>query len=217
MARTRIDRDQLRVFVRRQDAEALLVFLDRAIDLLPETKLARLVEGYARADQFRPTTASPAGLLEAVQKFHAASLRGDYYEDFRVDSRNFMSKSRGTQTWIAEYQRLTDLCVAAAKKTSDHVQTRAAFDLLFDLLRQIDEGRIDIIFFADEGGAWQVGVDWRTVLSAWFGCLAKTSSAEEYAVAVRGAIKEFASFDAKPLLEAARRVGTKGQRAALTR
>jgi hypothetical protein len=28
---------------------------------------------------------------------------------------------------------------------------------------------IDVIFFADEGGSWQVGVDWERVLPPWFG------------------------------------------------
>lgn len=214
MAATPIDRDKLRAFVRKQDGEALLVFLDRAIDLLPKTKLAKLVEGYARADRFRPDGSSPTGLVDVVKRFHAASLRREYYEDFMVNSRNCTSKSRGTQAWIAECHRLTDLSLAAVKK-GEHAEAREGLELIFDLLRQIDEYRIDIIFIADEHGSWQVGVDWRTVLPAWFRCVARTASAAEYAGSVRGIIDEFAAYDAQYLLDAARRAGTKEQRAAL--
>lgn len=34
--------------------------------------------------------------------------------------------------------------------------TLKALSMLFELLRDIDEG--DVIFFADEAGSWQVGV-----------------------------------------------------------
>ena len=217
MAVKPIDRDKLRVFMRTQDTEAQQMFLDRAIDLLPKTKLAKLVEGFADPRQLRTDTASPTELLDAVKRFHAASLDGDYYEDFMVDSRNFMSMSQGTEAWIAECHRLLDSCVAASKRAGrgGQVETRGAFDLLFDLLRKIDECNDDIIFFADEAGAWQVGVEWDVVLPAWFRCLGATASPDEYAAAVQGAIDEFASYRAVPLLEAAHRAATPEQREAL--
>jgi hypothetical protein len=43
----------------------------------------------------------------------------------------------------------------------------------------------EVIFFADEAGSWQVGVDWRTVFpayfAAYFGCLAEAAAADEFA------------------------------------
>ena len=216
MAATPIDRDKLHVFVRNQDHEALLNLLDRAIDLLPKTKLAKLFEGRACPEELRPDSPSPAGLVAAVKRFHAASLSGEYYEDFNVNSKNFMDMSKGTETWIAECCRLTVRGVAVAKK-GNHTEAREALELIFELLREIDEGGDEIIFFADEAGSWQVGIDWDTVLPAWFQCLAASESAEEYAVAVREVIEEFASYHAKPLLKAAGRVATKEQRAALVR
>lgn len=209
-----IDKDKLRAFVRRQEGLALLVFLDRAIDLLPEAELPRLFEGHARPEQFRPDAESSAGLVDAVRRFHAASLLGEYYEAFSVNSRNCTDKSRGTQSWIAECLRLTELCVAASRE-QEHADVRGSMELIFDLLRQIDECRDDIIFFADEGGSWQVGVDWGVVLQAWFRSVSATTSAEEYATAVRGVIGEFASYDAGRLIQAARQAGTHAQRAAL--
>ena len=38
-----------------------------------------------------------------------------------------------------------------------------------------------MVFFADEGGSWQVGVDWKSVLPADFRCLAETAGPEEFA------------------------------------
>ncbi len=34
------------------------------------------------------------------------------------------------------------------------------FEVIFSLLRHIDECTDDILFFADEGGSWEVGVNW---------------------------------------------------------
>ena len=61
------------------------------------------------------------------------------YEDFSVNSKNYMSKSRGTEAFIAEFERLTNACVrAAGKGPRSHV--RKTFELLFDFLRRLDEG-----------------------------------------------------------------------------
>ncbi len=46
-------------------------------------------------------------LLDEVRKFHEASLRGDFYESFDVNSRNFMDKSEGTEAFIACAVRAT--------------------------------------------------------------------------------------------------------------
>ena len=46
----------------------------------------------------------------------------------------------------------------------------------------------EVIFFADEAGSWQIGVDWRTVFpayfAAYFGCLAEAAAADEFAKTV---------------------------------
>ena len=52
MPKPQINRDKLRVHVRQLPGEDLLVMLDRAIDLLPMTKLARLIEGYGKDNAF---------------------------------------------------------------------------------------------------------------------------------------------------------------------
>ena len=211
-----IDRDKLRVFVRQLEGADLLVLLDRAIDLLPASKLGKLIGDYARPADLRPDGSAPTDLLEAVRRFHAASLRGEYYEDFMVNSKNHRQMSKGTQRWIAESQRLLDLCIAASG-TDNHTQTRAAFELIFDLLVTMDDSGDEIIFFADEAGSWQVGVNWRKVMPAWFRPLAATSTPDEYAASAHAMISYFAHYEADRLMPAARRCADKPQKAALAR
>ncbi|MFH1464662.1 MAG: hypothetical protein ABIO70_09770 [Pseudomonadota bacterium] len=209
-----IDRDKLRVFVRKLGSDEQFDLLDRAIDLLPASKLASFVQGYARPAELRADGPAAVAVLAAVQAFHGASLRGDYYQDFRVNSRNFTRLSEGTRTWIAECERLMGLCVGAARG-EEHAAVREAFELLFDLLCELDEGSDAIVFFADEGGSWQVDVRWESVLPAWFRCLAATAAPEEYATLAHGMIEFFAHHQAQELLPRALSVADTAQRAAL--
>lgn len=214
MATSPIDRDKLHVFVRQLDADDLLDLVDRAIDLLPKTKLPKFIKGHAKPADLRPDGPSATDVLAVVEDFHAASLDDEYYESFNVNSKNFMDMSRGTETWIAECERLFDRCVAAAR-TDMLAETRAAFELLFSLLLQIDDGRGEFIFFADEAGSWQVGVSWETVLPAWFRCLAATATAEEYARLSYGMICYYEHYRAKDLIHVAMELANLEQRTAL--
>ena len=83
------------------------------------------------------------------------------------------------------------------------------------LLRRIDKSPDDVIFFADEAGSWQVGVDWRAALPAYFRCLADGTSAEAFASEVDRTITDFANYERPRHLGAARRVANAGQKAAL--
>ena len=93
---------------------------------------------------------------------------------------------------------------------------RMAFELIFNLLYEINAMRVDIIFFADEHGAWQVGVHWREVMPAWFKCLAASADADEYAELVHGMISYYAHWESEPLLAAAVTTANPDQAAALT-
>lgn len=209
-----IDRARLRRHLHRLDAEHLLVLLDRAFERLDDDDLRHVLRDHVRAEEFAgsATTSSP---LDEVRAFRDACLGGEYYEQFRVNSRNYREKSRGTERFIAECQRLLDRCVAAVGR-EDAAETRAAFEGLFELLVQVDDLRENLVFFADEHGAWQVGVDWRTVLPAWFRALAATAQADEYADQVMGAVSYFAHQEAEVLVPAGLRAADAAQRAALS-
>lgn len=214
MAKSEIDRDKLRVHLRRLSKDALLDLLDRAIDVVPKSRLPALVKGYVKPEALRPDGPAKGGLLKTVTRFREASLRGEYYEDFMVNSKNFMEKSRGTQTWMAECERLFERCAAAAKRHPDS-EALEAFDILFWLLRRIDEGHDDIVFFADEGGSYEVYVDWKNVLPAYFAALARAATPEEYASRVTRVIKDFVPYDRDRYVKAARSAASPAQKKAL--
>jgi hypothetical protein len=214
--RSAIDPDKLRAHIRRLPGESLLEILDRAIDLLPPGRLARLIKGHVCIETLRPERGGPRGLLASVRRFRDASLNGEYYEDFDVDSRNFLQKSRATQAWIAECQRLFDRCVAAARGRR-RSEAREGFDVIFDLLRRVDRCEDDIVFFADEASSWQVGVDRGEVLPAWFGCLAALADPDEYARATIGSVRDFVRSDSDRFLRKAHAAASFEQREALAR
>jgi len=211
-----VDLDKLRVALRRMSRGDLLVVAERAIEVVPRAKLRALIGDRIRLDPPAEGMRRAAPLLDDVRKFHAASLRGEYYEGFNVNSQNFREKSEGTEAFIAEFDRLVGKCVRAATK-APRAPVREAFELLFALLRRLDEDPDSVVFFADEAGSWQVGVDWRAVLPAYFRCLADGAPAEEYASEVDRAIKDFANYERPKLLAAARQVGNAEQKAALRR
>ena len=135
-AKPKIDRDKLRVQLRRLRKDALLDLLDHAIDLLPKTRLPALVKGHIDPRRLAPDGKAKGRLLDAVLAFRKASLRGAYYEDFMVTSKNFTQHSHGTETWIAECERLFNRCLAEAPP-GRHAEVREACQVLFDLLRHV--------------------------------------------------------------------------------
>lgn len=91
-----------------------------------------------------------------------------------------------------------------------------AFEVVFSLLDQIDACEDEILFFADEGGSWEVGVDWEKVLPAWFRVLSATAQPDEYARRVTTVLKCHYEQGRVKMLAAARRVATPAQRQAVS-
>ncbi len=218
MTRRGVDLDKLRTAMRRMKRGDLLVVAERAIELIPKTKLQALVGDMVHLDELEQGKTGAAPLLDEVKNFHAVSLAGEYYEDFAVNSKNFMEQSEGTDAFIAEFNRLLEKCIRAALNARGPKKpVREAFDLLFALLRRLDSEPDDVVFFADEGGSWQVGVDWRSTLPAYFQCLAEEVIPEEFAREVDRVIEDFSEYDRAKHLAAARRVASAEQKAALRR
>ena len=90
-------------------------------------------------------------------------------------------------------------------------------DILFGLLGHIDECLDDVIFFADEGGSWQVGVDWAKVLPAHFTVLSTTATPEEYAEWITALLSSHYSYGRDNMLAIARQTATSDQRKALAK
>jgi len=207
--------EMLRRELRGMSRGDLLIIAERAIELVPRATLQALVGDYVHVeDGASEARATPNALLDEVQKFHVDSLAGRYFEDFEVNSRNCTEQSRGTDAFIAQFKRLLRECISAAD-SGQYAVARQAFELLFGLLRHIDECHDDVIFFADEGGSWQLGVDWRSVFAAYFPCLAKTAAAAEFASTVDHVIEDFATHDRSQYLRSAHAVANAAQRVAL--
>ena len=213
---TQIDRDKLRVEVRKLGNECLFDMLDDAIGLLPPAKLHKLAKKHLDLKRLRPDAqnAMRRSPLTEVKRFEKASLAGEYYESFGVNSKNYMQESAGTSAWIAEFRRLLDCCVISAKNCNP-AEVRQAMDTLFSLLNHIDQGHDDVIFFADEGGSWQVGVDWAKVLPVWFKVLSATAEPEEYAGRITTLLSCHYDYGRDKMLAIARRIATTPQRRAL--
>ena len=209
-----IARDKLRSAVRRLGNEYIYSMLDDAIELLPPSKLVKLAGRYLDVKSLQAAGPKHAGLLAEVKAFEKASRAGDYYESFAVNSKNCSEVSSGTRAWIAECERLFGRCVAATGKGNPG-ETCGAFEMLFALLQHIDKGMDDVVFFADEGGSWQVGVDWQKVLPAWFTCLSATVEPDEYARRVVDVVDRFVKYDRDKHLTAAARKASAAQREAL--
>ncbi|MDI7267882.1 MAG: hypothetical protein QME96_07800 [Myxococcota bacterium] len=216
MTRRPVDIAKVRVALRGMTRGKLLIVVERAIELVPRVTLRKLVGGMVRLEELAEGKGGAVALLDEVRKFHAAGLAGEFYEDFDVNSKNFMAKSKGTEAFIAEFDRLLVKCIRATEK-GPRAPVREAFDLLLGLLRRLDDDPDSVVFFADEAGSWQVGVDWRTALPAYFRCLADGTPAEDYAREVDRTITDFAHYDRPRHIAAARRVASAEQKAALRR
>lgn len=148
---------------------------------------------HARSDN--AASAIAPSLVDEVRLFHHAAMAGNFYEHVEISSNGRRAQSGGTDAFIAEFDRLMRKCVGASAlgiepgvRDGLGYGLRDCFELLFSLLRQIDEGHDDVLSFANDGSSLDVGVNWRVVLSAYFECLAETEalSPEKYALAVDG-------------------------------
>ncbi len=211
-----IDRDKLRAVLRKLGHETVFYMLADAIDLLSPAKLHQIARKHLDVTRLRPDGESrtKAKLLAAVKAFDQASRAGEYYESFMVNSENYSAQSTGTTAWMAEYHRLLDRCVAEEQKRKPG-DVREAFDILFGLLDRVDECNDDVIFFADEGGAWQVGVDWERVLPPWFRVLAATAAPAEYAERITALLERHYDRGPDRMLDVASMAATPEQRQAL--
>ena len=87
-----IDRDKLRAAVRKLGNDYVFYMLNDAIELLPPAKLHNLAKKYLDMKRLHPD----------AKRFQKASLAGEYYESFNVNSTNCTETSAGTRAWIAE-------------------------------------------------------------------------------------------------------------------
>ncbi len=195
----------------------LLEILGLAFEALPRTRLPDVFGDQVDLDTIGGMRKSISGgtLLKKVRQFHQDSLNGRHRQGFNVNSRNYREVSDGTKTWIAEVNALFSQAIVASEDGHPR-HVREAMDLLFDLLNRIDDGE-DFIFFADEQGSWQVGVEYKKVFPAYFKVLATTADAKEYGDRVHELITLFERYNKDNHLKVAKKIATPAQRTALGR
>lgn len=216
MSELRMDLAALRRELQALPRGELLVVAQRAIEMLPEAALPALLGDVIQIEQCLQTRAQTPPLFDEVREFNASAMSGQFHDSFDSNRRDWNQQSRGTDSFKAEFNRLLGRCVRQADADAG-AMVRESFESLFGLLRHIDECMDDVVSFADEGGSWCIGVDWRKALPAYFRCLALTASAEEFARSVVRVIQDFVVHDRGRFLDDARRTASAAQRACLER
>jgi hypothetical protein len=208
-----IDRQKLRAQLRKLDRGALLVLLERAVDRISDAGTLEVVRDYLRPARLPSATAGPS-LLDEVLAWSKAALAGAYYESYLVTSSNFDLRSTSVDHFIADFDRLLAR-VLSSVETESAADVRELIELLIAPLRRLDEGRDDVLFFGDEGGSWQIGVNWDELFTIYFRVLAETATPDEFAYEVHRIIDDFEHLDRPKHLERARAYASTVQRAAL--
>ena len=232
MTQHQSDFNTLRAELRALPRGSLLLIAERAVELVSVDQLGALLADImqinvdptdARSDD--PATIVGTSLLDEVRSFHDGAMNGEFYEHVEINNTGRQEQSGGTDAFIAEFDRLMRNCVRASEDDIEPAvpesfwqEVRNCFELLFALLRHIDEGNDDVVFFADDGSSRDVGVNWRLVLPAYFKCLAETEAAspEKFSRAVGQVIAEFAGQDRARYMDAAYTAANDAQRTALT-
>ncbi len=190
MKRRGLNLAKVRVSLRSLPKESLLEILDRAIDCIPAERLPEVLGEAVPVKEVAEGPSAGRALLKTVRRFGKDTLDGNYYD---ADSENRTQPSEGTEDWIAEFERLSESCIAQAPIGPPEV-VREAFEILFDLQHRIDEGE-EIVFFGDTLSSLEFSVDWDRALPAYFGCLSKSATPVEYAKAVKRIAADHAGDD----------------------
>ncbi|MFO0617219.1 MAG: hypothetical protein U0414_31775 [Polyangiaceae bacterium] len=191
----------------------LVALLSSALENRDE-HLEDFVENHGTVRQSRDP-ANPPELYEEVTAFTAAALGGAYYEEWEPNpgSPVFRGLADDFRTRFDHLLRR----VYAAKVGSDR-RRREMFELLFRVLRRLDEGIDNIIFFDDDAlGSTHLPFQWDVILPAYFATLAATSEPSEFAREVLAAIADFAPEAEVVLRRDAANRASRSQRLALER
>lgn len=206
------DLEKLRAELRSLRRGDLLKIAERATQLLHGAELEGLLGDFMKLEVVVEGESPQVPLIEDVQRFYRESLEGLYFDEIEATAKHRLEHSRGTDAFMAEMDRLLRRC-AHRSTLEPSTSVCDAFELLLQLLRHIDEGHDDVVFFSDEPGSWQFGIDWLTVLPAYFRCLAESVSPADFAISVEEVIRNFAEHERPRYMNAAHQAAKTAQNA----
>ena len=120
MTSRKVDLEKLRVALQRMNRDNLLLIAERAIEIVPRTKLRALVGDRVRLEDLVEGKRGAGPLLDEVRKFHAAGLAGEYYQSFNSAGEEFAREVDRTIADFADYERPKHL--AAARRVANSEQ-----------------------------------------------------------------------------------------------
>ena len=91
----------------------LLIIAARAVEALPSAAVQTLLGDFIPVDTVADDGTGSATLLDEVRALYALSMSGHYFEDFPVAGWNCTQQSKGTDAFIAEFNRLVEQRVIA--------------------------------------------------------------------------------------------------------
>ncbi len=207
-----MDEQEVFAYLAKQKKGVLLDYLRTAFGEMT-AKQRRNV--FSDAVDRTPKTVDGGELLQEIEEFHRASLAGDYYAPFMINSKNWTHVPEETEQWcdlfagfVAKASRLT-----ARRK---HEQAVACFALLFELFDAFNSGKE--IVFAEEVGSWMIPTQEKVWIKDYLTSLAATSTPEAFTAAVLPMLRsdKFQS-DSAQVARSARAVATPEQKAHLER
>jgi hypothetical protein len=209
----KIDKAALIQQLSKQPASTKLELLGAAYDAMTDPQRQAVFGAHVRPQPETSETKTGEELLQEIQRFRQDSLNRKYYAPFNMNSKNYREIPEKTKTWFSQLGEFLTNSMALTKQ-GDHANAVACFDLLYELIRAMENG--DEIVFAEEVGSWMIPVDEKKVVAAYLKSVAAIASPEQYvATAVPLVQRDSYQSFAEDVYASAMRAANKTQKASL--
>ena len=186
--------------IRTLERERLLILLARTLDRMTTNDLEALLADHERGTSTPTASRRDGSLVEVVEHFCEEARSGTYFQEWWAKGKyGSYIPSPKTEEFGAKTTLLLHLCVAEAKEGNPK-EVCAAYEMILGLLEEIDRfDRDDIVFWADEPGTWQLGIDWVRVIPPYLRCLAKVLPPKEFGEMASVLMDQLSPLDATKL------------------
>jgi hypothetical protein len=179
-----MDKEQFAGALKRMKKAELIGLLGSVFDQLGHDQREAMFGHLAPEPE--PDEVDRDSLLVDIEAFRERSLKRAYYALFNMNSKNFRHVPRQTREWCDEMAGYLEDASRLTRR-GDHEGAVACFDLLLDLLEQLDSGRE--IVFAEEMGSWMIPADEKVWIADYLTSLAETETPGGFAAKVAPLIK----------------------------